>query len=495
VDTYIAVDVLKNEDNLVVLYEGSTIINPPENDFIHWKLISKAPNPRDDTIDEDWHTFRQIQPDQHRELLDNFADSAVVDYLRNSYDVLAVFPSAERVANSNSLEPVLTVIKKAVGLSSISPYCANLILSNGKALRLVEQENWFYFMMQNSSSSKMSSSGSLCKISVGSGISSPDNDNEYGTIGGFATNEVGETFLITAEHVSLAIQRSESKKPLKLQNMDVEVTIPSRGPRKLALIQAVEGKLATNTPLNAKFLECILTHYHSDVWKDMLNCRSGDILIQDLVTYLNENQVSIHPRRDSIRTCSVARNVKYGEGVISIIGDVAAIPIAASEIEHFDLQSSPVIKKPIKGIYSMDDMYQEWTNGVAGEITVYKRGANDSKTRVEGLIRRPIHIKKPMDYSEKRPVFLCERRSQHLKDDPSLSSEVKDNFKLLLGQYLVQSSPDFGVGGDSGSMVYAESDSAVFIVGTFVGSFNNDGYFVVSPADVLCEGLKWNCVV
>mmetsp|Transcript_1912 Transcript_1912/g.3027 ORF Transcript_1912/g.3027 Transcript_1912/m.3027 type:complete len:370 (+) Transcript_1912:974-2083(+) len=367
------------------------------------------------------------------------------------------------------------------------------MLSNGKVMKLIERENWFYLQMKAKSCSNYSSAGSHCKIAVGSGISASDNDNGFGIIGGFATNEANESFLITSEHVSLAILRSESKKPLKLQNETVNVTIPSSGAKKLALIQAVQGKLAVNTPLNDKFLECILSHYDSDEWKEMMDCKGRDIRLQDIASYLSDNQVSIRPRRNAIHSCSAARNVKYGDGMISVVGDVAAIPIAASEVQHFDLHSSPVIGKPIKGIYSMDEMYQEWTRGMAKEVNVYKKGANDSSYRMEGLIKRPIHVKKPLDCGDKQPHYHYERSNQHLKEDFSVGSEEKDNFKLLLGQYLVQSSPDFGVDGDSGSMVYAESDSAVFIVGTLVGGFMNDGYFVVSPADVLCDGMKWNC--
>lgn len=93
-----------------------------------------------------------------------------------------------------------------------------------------------------------------------------------------------------------------------------------------------------------------------------------------------------------------------------------------------------------------------------------------------------VHLKAPA--AENSP-FMADYKSSTLKD-------AGGAYRILIGQLLIQT-PDFGVGGDSGACVYAESgDGDVFPVGVFVGKFNDKTKFVVSPAEIMMlKGYEW----
>jgi hypothetical protein len=115
---------------------------------------------------------------------------------------------------------------------------------------------------------------------------------------------------------------------------------------------------------------------------------------------------------------------------------------------------------------------------------VYKTGANDPLIPIAGKITRPVHLQVPRSGN-----YVSSYRNKSLKE------QAGSGLRLLLGQYLVTGPPGFGRAGDSGGMVYIEATDGMFIVGTFVGSFDAGNLrFVVTPVEHLgsgSSGLKW----
>jgi hypothetical protein len=154
-----------------------------------------------------------------------------------------------------------------------------LILSDGRRVRIVEREGWF--TPQMTSNSLDSSTPSPGALKVGGGLSGPDCENDFGSIGGFAEDATGERYFVTCEHVIRGARRAELRKPPLLRSKLTKFILPSGGPRKMALITTASAH-NPDKQLNANFLSCLLSHFDTPQWKQLLRSNGSGDQVSDL---------------------------------------------------------------------------------------------------------------------------------------------------------------------------------------------------------------------
>jgi hypothetical protein len=496
-----------NFRTIVIMFESSEALEPPAASFIKWKQVSGDADSASMQELSNWREFSNRQPQEHSQLLLDFADPVCADVISEHEDIVAVLPMAYSASDTYPFEPALQIVKKAVGYDALGNPCefpilnGYLTLSSGRKLKICTREGWFSPQMTTDGRGVEDSPLGLptrtSNLRVGGGMSSPDCENDYGSLGGFATDLEGNNFFVTCEHVIMHCRALEMTKPKFSQSSSTQFVFPSGGPRKFDLIAAADA-INPEQKLNANFLGCLLTKYETSNWKEILHCdHDRDITLRDVSNYLSENQTFLTVANSDIHLFSSQPcDVPSGDNVpLRISGDLAAVKISSELFNSLTPHSFQIRSKPVIGFVTLKTMFEEWTRGTQS-ITVNLSGANDRLEPIEGDIARPVHVKTPYQTSSR---FVFDYTSKSLKQESVAAGEAKP--KVLFGQYLISAPKMFGSGGDSGGMVYANGTDGMFIVGTFVGSLNGLSSFIATPADVLSHSsrgnsspeLQWRC--
>jgi hypothetical protein len=482
---------------LVILFESSEELKPPTNSFAKWHQISSNSSHSPELEYDEWIKFAQSQPEDHRQLLIDFVDPICTRVISDYDDIVGVMPFAYRTDGMNRFEPALQVVKKLVGYNAArSPlppvetdYMKNgfIVLSDGRTLKVCEKEGWFCTHMQTSSAGgggNVEIHQAPPDISIGGGMSSPDCENDYGSIGGFAVDKNGDHYVVTCEHVVVEARRREKAQPVFLQSKKTKFVFPSEGPRKFQLISA-SAAINEQMKLNPNFWYCLLNKFDTPAWRVMLGIDSDrDITLRDIKQFLTHDQTHIAvPNTDVYEYSCTPCELEYGHGIkILAHGDLAAIKLPQDIFNKLDQSSFEIRSKPVIGVVTMRDMFAAWCEGTHS-IPVYKAGVNETPTRIQGKILKSGNFKAPIN-----TIFVDEYPSKTLK-------EGNGDYKILLAQYVVSAPQSFGRGGDSGGVVYCDATDGMHIVGTYVGSFNDSGLFAVAPAEVLMRNgtnpLNW----
>jgi hypothetical protein len=464
-ETFVAMNDFDGQEKLVVLYEDLQSQQFPLSDFVVWKDVNSLAANSDSHDLEAWTEYCTSQPKQFMQLLKDFYDPNCLDLIGTSRDIVAISPTAWSINGSSPFEPALIVYKKCLGLSHIDnkhSLTNSLTLTDGRQMKIIVKENYFSNAMHQN------------------GIGVVGFDNEYGTIGGIASDTSNNSYMITCEHVVVEAQNLIKKKG-KLASKNIKFMIPSQGPRKASVIAATNS-FDPDLKLNGNFLNALLTKCETDEFKQIFQppgAGAGDVTVKEVADYLANNQVELSVNPKDIKTfeTTITKEIdtkvdKVGKIKVSFTGDVAAIPLNSAGVS-FDQSCD------INGTFGLQDLFGHWANGNS-HLFVKKKGVNDSSVQT-GSIAKPMHVQTPMDKS----LFMSNDYRSSTLVDP-----LKGHGRVLLGQLLVTGN-GFGRGGDSGSSVYVENgDLDKLIVGTFVGSFKDGVRYVVSPAEVIEEDKK-----
>lgn len=501
------------EERLVVIYDCYDATNPDsdassiESLFITWLPSSRRTSDQYcNYIDEmNWLQFRQEQQPEFRALLADFFDSACADLMKEHSDVAAVFPSVYRVLNEGPFDPVLCILKKSLRFHPFGeePILLGdnkdglyLTLRSGKQVKVVIKEGWIEVdqMSKKNSNNKQTSKfqgqpitsaaitnpsprKGLVSFSMGDGISLVGLDETYGTIGGFVKKE-GKFYAVTNEHVVAKAMKERDVK--SFMKADLTFRSPSIGAKAMQLKR--DGEIAANTATGGGGLFSFLMKAHNNLsLKQILSPHpytqsqkkgapshppNPQITLTEVRDFLYSGQNDFSTEYDSIQffNTDLQANITLCSEPITISGDVALIPMP-NGLKEKESSGRTVM------MLTLNDMINSWQKD-KGNLKVYKIGATTGLTT--GEITRPIHINKPIPTTD-----------QLIVKHPT--SKILSNRITLLNQIIV-SAFKFGDSGDSGSLVYYDSDpadmtSVIYAVGTFLGKLDKaDHLFIVTPS-------------
>eukprot|EP01035_Chromulina_nebulosa_P023070 gene23070-29892_t len=278
---------------------------------------------------------------------------------------------------------------------------------------------------------------------------------DYGTIGGFVYKD-NNRYILTNEHIVKTLNEKS------VLSNKLSLISPSFGPRMNEIIK--DQHFNQNPSRDITFLEVLLDNRSNIKLKRAINenfimsnsqSQVIEITLQEIYNYLHDSQIEIIINKDNVLNITKLYDTNLFSENLQISGNISLIAI-----------NSDILTESIKvdRIVTLEDI---WNLGQ--QIKVTKKGASSGFT--VGLISRPAHVK---DYFE---GFLSEYRGDILKP------------RVLYNQILVaQVDGPFGTFGDSGSLVYIDSEDGIIVIGVFVGKLNeNDNFFVVSPAEILLK--------
>lgn len=455
---YEAFELSNNSKRVVVIYEGLIDDIPPSLETIYWRNLKCF-----DTSEssENWDLFRSSNPEMANYLMNNYTDTNILQYFTRMSDLVALFPGAVRI--NGVLEPVLEVLKLSVGYCSDNiPEIENIVLSTKKSLKIWYRNGYLNKMNEN--------------IQLGNGMTIKGCGDNFGTIGCFVNSEKykGKIGLVTCEHVVNAKNQINSLDPLASTN--TQFVFPGRGSR-IAKILSLYRK---NEGTTLKLLDCLLKYYDDDKLKQLLNVNKENLItLKNISDYLNQNQEEFCVENEDIQ-CFSDNSIEVtipDNLTLHLKGDVSVILISETELAS----KNKNISNKIEGL-NLHSLYLPKvfaSLSSRGKIDVFKKGAND-ESKNSGCITRPVSLKTPFNQGR----FLVNKISNSLKD-------LNNNYKTLTTMYFIHASPDFAVGGDSGSLVYTLNDdkSKVFALGIFMGSFDSCG-FLATPIDVITKDFS-----
>lgn len=429
--------------------------------------------------------------------------------LMKSEDTTCIFPSV--ILSNQAWELSLVIFRYYDGGESVAN-CkdpnfqrifrrdgdgATVVLASGREIHARIETGWFKSVVCgdeattkaamfgcSGSSTLSTTTSSPVTIRIGTTFSSTDVENGYGSLGALvtksnnlATSEGKEFFFLTCEHVFSKIEtittssrRSTFRAPPMLQ-------FPSIGYRKAQVIQEVmPGKIlsiAHVEEIGKRFVDTLLRsppHALANLFTDL----------QGLQAFIH-NQMNVQydemVKLDTTITKSI-NGLKGGTQSIDVNGDVqlmkihpAALPTVLTSYENFtSLLDYPIDYRILK----MQDVADLLTELPQCTLHVIKPSAINRYPN-EGLIHRTCHL---ADHD----IFMKKTGTREWVG------------RILYNQLLIHAdNNNFGISGDSGTMVFAEIDHVCYPLGIFIGSFTSTfpGYFIATPLEfVIDQGFE-----